>query len=153
MLGLSVLGVGLALWVSVGYGYAFAKTSIRWFLLHSLRWLMLGQYVGLLAYLLIIKVLPITYPELLLLGVIGLFGLRKIAPMLGNRYSEGNFKARDILLLRVAKPPYQQPDLVVPFNHRVDLGSNRQLVFNLIVYGLLVGLNCVIIYGAILLKS
>ncbi len=152
MLILNLIGIGLALWVSLGYGYAFFKTAIRWFLLHSLRWLIIGQYLWLLGYLLAVGVWPMTNPELVLLGVIGLILLRKIGPMLRNRYTEAGYKARDILLLRIVRPVNQQPGLAVPFNHRVDVGANRPLLLNLIVYGLLAGLNCAIIYGTILIR-
>ncbi|KPL88807.1 hypothetical protein [Herpetosiphon geysericola] len=146
---LFLLGIGLIGWISLCYGYAFFKTTIRWFLLHSLRWLSIGQYFGLFCYLIQRGALPLPFPELIIVGIIGLIIGRKYVPMLRNAYTEGPYRTSDLLRLRVhTHAQTAEHGLFVPFNNAVDLGSQPTLRNGLIVHAAIVMINFLILYGA-----
>ncbi|MBM7842547.1 hypothetical protein [Herpetosiphon giganteus] len=149
-----LLGTILIAWISLCYGYAFFKTKIRWFLLHSLRWLSIGQYFALFCYLIQRGALPLPYAELIIVGIIGLIIGRKYVPMLRNAYTEGPYRSSDLLLLRVQAPAQAAAQGVfVPFNGAVDVGSQRTLRNGLIVHSAIVMINFLILYGAFVMAQ
>lgn len=151
---LFIIGIGLIAWISLGYGYTFFKTKIRWFLLHSLRWIGIGQYFALLIYLMQIGVLPLPYRELIIVAIIGFIIMRKHMPMLRNVYTEGQYRTRDMLFFRVHEPAITtKQGLFVPFHGAVDFGTQRQLRNQLLLHGVMIVINFLIIYGAFLLAE
>lgn len=152
LLALFTIGIGLIAWISLCYGYAFFKTKIHWFLLHSLRWISIGQYFGLLIYLMLIGVLPLPYRELIVVAIIGFIIARKHVPMLRNAYTEGSYWTRDILFFRLHEPAITpEQGLFVPFHRAVDFGSQRQVRTQLLLHGGMILINFLILYGAFLL--
>lgn len=154
LLALFTLGIGLIAWISLGYGYTFFKTKIRWFLLHSLRWISIGQYFTLLLYLMLIGVLPLPYRELIVVAMIGFIIARKHVPMLRNAYTEGPYRSRDILFFRLHKPAITaEQGLFVPFHAAIDFGPQRQVRTQLLLHGAMILINSLILYGAFLLAD
>lgn len=154
LLSLFMIGIGLIAWISLCYSYAFFKTKIRWFLLHSLRWVSIGQYFALLLYLMLIGVLPLAYRELIVVAIIGYIIARKHVPMLCNVYTEGSYRTRDILFFRIHEPAITaEQGLFVPFHGAVDFGTQRQLRTQLLLHGAIILINCFILYGAFLLAD
>lgn len=153
LLSLFLIGISLILWMSLCYGYAFVKTKIRWFLLHSLRWISIGQYFALFTYLMAIGVLPLPYRELIIVAVIGLIITRKYVPMLRNAYAEGPYRARDIVLFRVHEPTIAtDKGVFVPFHHGVDIGAQRSIRTQLLIHGGMIIINFLILYGAFVIS-
>ena len=151
---LFIIGIGLIAWISLCYGYAFFKTKIRWFLLHSLRWICIGQYFALLLYLMLIGVLPLPYRELIVVAMIGFIIARKHVPMLRNVYTEGPYRTRDMLFFRIHEPAIDpEQGLFVPFHAAVDFGAQRQLRIQWLLHGAMILINSLILYGAFLLAD
>ncbi len=150
---LAGLGIGMVIWLVLGYGYAFWATRNRFFAIHALRWVLSAQYLGLLAYLFTVDVLPARYGALVVGGLALALLALKLLPMLLNRYAEGRYPARSILLLRIrhaSQPPAPlNHGLWVPAEERVDEQHRREAHLRLGIYGLLILLNCAIIYGAV----
>jgi len=154
LLSLFMIGIGLIVWIILCYGYAFFKTKIRWFLLHSLRWIGIGQYFALLLYLMLIGVLPLPYGELIVVATIGFIIARKHGPMLRNTYTEGPYRTRDMLFFRIYEPAIAaEQGFFVPFHAAVDFGAQRQLRTQLLFHGAMILINCLILYGAFLLAD
>lgn len=149
---LSIASVSM-LWIALGYGYAFIQSHNKIFLLHSLRWIMGLQYSLLLVYLFYVNVFPQEYSDyaviLLAFAVLG----GKIIPMMLNRYSEGHYAARDILLFKQSKPIPTKDGIFVPFNPRVDLLYEKEARAKTIVLIVLILINCFILYGVVMMDK
>ena len=76
--------------------------------------------------------------------------------MLLNRYTEGMYYGRDILLFRTKQIiQLKQPstELYVPADTRVDLVYKNDININIIIHIVLIIINFLIIYGAIVIDK
>jgi hypothetical protein len=149
---LSIASVSM-LWIALGYGYVFIQTRNKIFLIHSLRWIMGLQYSLLLVYLFYVNVFPQEYSDYVVILLVAVVLGGKFIPMMLNRYREGHYAARDILLFKQSKPMPGKDGLFVPFDLRVDLRYEKEARTKSIVLIVLILINCFILYGVVMMDK